>query len=287
MSAPSLLVCPTLSVSLVTYQSNSALLRRTLASLQAAVQGLAPTDQADGWQCSLVVVDNGNTPALLRALLAEFPLLAPHSSQLLSNDHNRGFGAAHNRAIKSQAIKSRQTDYHLILNPDVEMTTTALSTALAYLQQHPEVVALSPHCTNNKGEVEYLCKRYPAVLDLFLRGFAPRWLRQCFAKRLAHYACHDVVASGQSQAVPLLSGCWFLCRTSALQAVGGFDERYFLYFEDFALSQQLSKHGELHYLPTSQIVHHGGYAARKGVRHIGYFLRSAVRFFQQYGWRWL
>jgi GT2 family glycosyltransferase len=281
MSAPSPLVCHTLSVSLVTYQSNSALLRRTLASLQAAVTVL---EQGGIWQCSLVVVDNGNTPDSLRQLLAEFPFL---SSQLINNERNQGFGAAHNRAIKSRAIKSSQADYHLILNPDVEMATTALSTALAHLQQHAAVVALSPHCTNDKGEVEYLCKRYPAVLDLFLRGFAPRWLRQCFAKRLARYACQDVVAAEQYQAVPLLSGCWLLCRTAALQAVGGFDERYFLYFEDFALSQELSKHGTLHYFPASKIVHHGGYAARKGARHIGYFLRSALRFFQQYGWRWL
>ena len=76
-----------------------------------------------------------------------------------------------------------------------------------------------------------------------------------------------------------------LCRTSALQSAGGFNERFFLYFEDFALSRELGKQGALHHVPTVRIIHHGGGASRKGLKHIRYFAASALRFYQQYGWK--
>jgi GT2 family glycosyltransferase len=76
-----------------------------------------------------------------------------------------------------------------------------------------------------------------------------------------------------------------LCRTAALKAVSGFDEGYFLYFEDFDLSLRIAKIGELAYVPAMRIKHAGGHAARKGRAHIGMFVRSAMRFFNTHGWR--
>jgi GT2 family glycosyltransferase len=76
-----------------------------------------------------------------------------------------------------------------------------------------------------------------------------------------------------------------LARTAALQSVGGFNERYFLYFEDFDLSIRLGSQGRLVYNPAIHIVHHGGYAARKGFQHVKYLIRSGITFFQEHGWR--
>ena len=78
-----------------------------------------------------------------------------------------------------------------------------------------------------------------------------------------------------------------LVRGSAFCAVNGFDESYFLYFEDYDLSRRLQSKGRLQYLPQMQIVHAGGNAARKGVRHIAMFVRSGIHFFQQHGWQWI
>ena len=78
-----------------------------------------------------------------------------------------------------------------------------------------------------------------------------------------------------------------LAPTGALLGVGGFNERYFLYFEDFDLSIRLRGEGRLLFEPAMQIVHHGGYAARKGFRHVGYFICSGIRFFNDHGWRWI
>ena len=128
------------------------------------------------------------------------------------------------------------------------------------------------------GEQEFLCKRYPSVLVLFLRGFAPRFVRRLFNRHLATYEMRDL-CSGEHQAnVAIASGCFMLLRTSALQAVGGFNEAFFLYFEDFDLSLRLGRLGRLVFDPAMRIVHHGGYAASKGRLHLKYFINSGVMF---------
>jgi hypothetical protein len=70
-----------------------------------------------------------------------------------------------------------------------------------------------------------------------------------------------------------------------LQKIGGFNEAFFLYFEDFSLSLELQKYGKLVYYPDCKIIHHGGNAAKKGFKHIRYFVESGLRFYQLYGWK--
>ena len=264
-------VAPSLSISIVCYHPDLALLKKTLDSVYAAVI-------AGNASATLSLVDNGNQQSALASLLNE-SRWQPNAT-LISNPVNVGFGAANN-----QVILMSTTDYHLVLNPDVEVEVDALAVGLHYLKTHPDVVAVSPACVNGSGEVERLCKRYPSVLVLLLRGFTPRWVKRIFSPKLAAYECEDLLTPGQPIAVPLISGCFILARTNALKKIQGFDEKYFLYFEDFALSRALSTSGELHHVPSCKIVHHGGYAARKGLRHILLFLRSAVSFFQQHGWK--
>jgi hypothetical protein len=76
-------------------------------------------------------------------------------------------------------------------------------------------------------------------------------------------------------------------RTDALRAVSGFSDQFFMYFEDFDLSLRLHPVGRLVYLPTMHIVHHGGYSARKGLRHISMFVQSGWKFFRRHGWCWI
>ena len=78
-----------------------------------------------------------------------------------------------------------------------------------------------------------------------------------------------------------------LCRSDALQAVGGFDQRYFLHFEDLDLSLRMHAKGRVVSDPGVTLIHHGGHSAKKGLHHILLFARSAFRFFNTHGWRWL
>jgi GT2 family glycosyltransferase len=76
-----------------------------------------------------------------------------------------------------------------------------------------------------------------------------------------------------------------LGKTELLRSLNGFDDRYFLYFEDFDLCRRAKRLGEIVYLPSLSIEHLGGNTAAKGLRHIGLFLSSAFKYFNRWGWK--
>lgn len=271
-----------LTVSLVVYGFEEAVLSDTLTSLRGAIT----TAQDDGVLAgvNITVVDNADHAQTLEPLLRRCLHGAGDAVQLnvISGHGNIGFGQAHNLVIQHCV-----SDYHLILNPDVIIDGQALSAGIRYLQETPAAVAASPAIVNGDGQPESGCKRYPSVFDLLLRGFAPAWLRQRFRQRLRHYEMRDLARDRIHADMPIISGCFMLFRHHALRQLGGFDPRYFLYFEDFDLSIRARAVGQLSYLPHMGITHLGGNSAKKGLRHILMFGRSACRFFSSHGWRWI
>jgi GT2 family glycosyltransferase len=259
------------------------LLRHTLDSLyvsaktarEAAVLGRVTVDVVDNaserdYQCEL------------EHILGQCPHSEFLSVRYIAMPDNRGFGAGHNRVLKDL-----DSDYHLILNPDVELDGGALLVGLSRMEEDGTIALLSPGVTADTGVQEFLCKHYPSVLVLFLRAFAPAFVRRFFRERLGRYQMEEECSSGQEVDITLASGCFMLVPTAALRAMGGFDEAYFLYFEDFDLSLRLGEQGRLVFNPLMRIVHHGGYAAEKGMLHVRYFIRSGFRFFRSHGWRWI
>ncbi len=235
--------------------------------------------------CRILLLDNSDAqPLMLKDLDSLRDLAAEVNCELrlLQGHGNVGYGSAQNMAIASSAAK-----YHLLLNPDVELDVDALRYGISYLEANPSVLVASPYASHSDGRKQYLCKRYPSVFDLLMRGFFPAQLKNLFRKRLAHFEMHDLSEDHASDSVPLASGCFMLCRGDALRTVGGFDEEYFMYFEDFDLSLRLGKLGKIAYLPQMKIRHHGGNSSRKGLKHIGMFVRSGIRFFNAYGWRFI
>ena len=85
--------------------------------------------------------------------------------------------------------------------------------------------------------------------------------------------------------VELIGGCFIFLRTSLFRQLDGFDQRFFMYFEDFDLSIRAKEYGSIAYVPTVKITHSGGDVGRKNYRHHLYFIRSAIRFFNKHGWR--
>ncbi|PRF94602.1 hypothetical protein C6Q22_02415 [Burkholderia multivorans] len=84
---------------------------------------------------------------------------------------------------------------------------------------------------------------------------------------------------------PIVSGCFMMFRTEVLKKLGGFDPRYFLYFEDYDLSLRAHEVADVAYVPSVRVIHHGGGASRKGFTHIRMFAVSAFKFFNRFGWR--
>jgi GT2 family glycosyltransferase len=176
------------------------------------------------------------------------------------------------------------SDFHLILNPDVILEEGVLLSALETLMNDKSIVMLSPSATSPIGNKLHLCKRFPSVLILLIRGFLPDKAKKVFHAKLKRHEMHELEETGLTTEVPLASGCFMFVKTEAFKKIGGFDERYFLYFEDFDLSIRMSKLGKLVYAPNVKIIHGGGNASKKGLWHIINFVKSGFRFFNIHGW---
>lgn len=283
MSQPPIPSPPPLTVSVVLHLSDLDRFAATLRGLGRAVATL-PVPQP----VPVLVVDQSLDPVYSERLgLLVEDLLAGECSpaltiDLLIHSENRGYGHGHNLARARLATTST---YHLVLNPDVELAEGALAAAVAALESDRRAVLAAPVSSTHGGRREYLAKDYPSLRALLLRGFAPRWLQQLGAPELARYELHHLDTAAEPVEIPIASGACMLIRRQALDVVGGFDERYFLYFEDFDLSLRLARWGRLLQVPDMRIVHHGGAAARKGIQHIRWFAAGAWRFFRQWGWR--
>ena len=269
-----------LSVAIVTFRPDLALLQRTLATLAGAA--LRAREAGELSSASLFVVDNGPAASSqsVNERLAEWPA-ARGPAHFVTGHGNVGYGRGNNLALAGLA-----SDVHLILNPDVELDREALAAGLRTLRENPDVGLVAPDVHAPSGTREFLCRRYPTVWVLFLRGFAPAFLRRRFAADLEHYEMRDALGDRLVKGVPIASGCFQLARTALLQRLGGFDPRYFMYFEDYDLSLRVARESSIAYDPAARIVHHGGGAARKGVRHLAWFFASGFRFFSRHGWKW-
>ena len=263
------------SATIVTYRSDLGQLERALASLRVAI--------AEAWQkdliseVSLFIVDNDEPPQLdpLKRAVTAFG----HPARVLHGHGNVGYGRANNLVLLEL-----QSDVHLVMNPDVELEPGALAAVLAAMRDDPAIGVVAPSVRGVDGEPGHLCKRYPSVWVLFLRGFAPRFLRRRFARALDDYEMRDL-PSDRRTPVPLASGCFMLVRTALFRRLAGFDPGFFMYFEDYDLSLRAGREAKVLYVPDARIVHHGGDAAAKGPRHVAWFLRSARRFFARHGWK--
>jgi GT2 family glycosyltransferase len=274
-----------LTVSVVTYRPDVALLECCLRKLALAIG--AAREQGSIRSVAIALIDNSED----RAVAAEVIDLgrtrfAGSDIQVhyLHGHANIGYGTAHNLALHGTGA-----DYQLVLNPDVELAPDALANAVRWLDTQVDVGALAPAVTNARGEPEYLCKRYPAVFDLLLRGFAPAFVRRLFRRRLDRYELRDRIAPDADDPVldvPIISGACMLVKRIPIDVTGGFDPKFFLYFEDFDWSVRLARVTRIAWLPGFRVVHHGGGAARKGTDHIRWFLRSGIRFYRKHGWRW-
>jgi len=274
-----------LQISIVTHRPDTRLLERTLRKLALAI-GAAREDGALR-TVHLALIDNSGDRTVAERIIAlgkaRFADSGVHVIYLHGHA-NIGYGAAHNLVLHGTGA-----DYHLVLNPDVELAADALANAVRWLDEHPEVGALAPAVHGPDGTRQYLCKRYPAVFDLFLRGFAPVFVKRMFRRRLARYELRDKIGVDPPRevlGVPALSGAFMLVRRDAIDRTGGFDPRFFLYFEDFDWSVRLNKITRTAYVPSVQVVHHGGNAAGKGFAHVRWFVKSGRRFYRKHGWRW-
>lgn len=215
----------------------------------------------------VVIADNGS------ADLEETRRVASgFGAEVLALGENHGYGGAVNRAVHTLP---EQVDAVLISNPDIIVEAGAIERLRQRLDSDPRIAAVGPRILNEDGTVYPSARSIPSLRTgighaLFVRVWpANPWTRAYRAER-----------ETEARDVGWLSGACLLVRRDAFERIGGFDEGYFMYFEDVDLGYRLGRHGYRNrYEPEASVVHHGGLSTRtESKRMLAVHHQSAYRF---------
>lgn len=254
---------PGCTASLVVFKTAPQMLHDLLQSLPSSV--------------FTTVIDNSPTP-VLQSTVSEIPRAAYHFT-----GQNLGYGKGHNLGLSL----SPPSAFHLIVNPDIIINPGTLEQMLCYMMQHPDIGILAPKLLHDDGSIQYLNRRYPAVLDLVLRHMPPGLLTKRMIRRLHDHEMRDTGYDAVCD-VECISGALMLCKRAALESVGGFDPGYFMYCEDFDLCRALQRQGmRTVCYPDASAVHLWTRASSKESYMTFVHIQSMLRFFNKWGWKWI
>jgi GT2 family glycosyltransferase len=239
--------------------------------LRRALQSLADECLGTAWEA--VVVDNASTDDSVAVASAFAPAV-----RVIQNRDNIGFGRGIN-----QALAATSAPRVLIMNPDCRLVAGALGTLEAVLHEHPECAIAGPRILNPDGSVQGSARGDPDMLTgLFGRTTALRRLLPGLSVSTRNViAAERLPPGGQSMMVDWISGACMLARREALERVGGFDERYFLYWEDADLCRRLRAAGyHVRYAPSATAIHRVGQSSRSArAASTRAFHESAYRYY--------
>jgi GT2 family glycosyltransferase len=204
----------------------------------------------------------------------------PKGTKYIASEQNLGYGKGHNLVLNA---RQWQAKYYLIANVDIEFKAVQIEAIYAKMEQSPEVALLMPKIIYPNGDDQGLRKLLPRPSDLFVRRFLPAPLKSVFRKQTQDYELLGLNPDLEMR-VPVLSGCFMFCRSEAIKACQGFDPRFFLYMEDVDLSRRLNLQGINLYWPEVSIIHHYQKGSYRNWKALKLHLKSAVQYFNKYGW---
>ncbi|HXD19189.1 MAG TPA: glycosyltransferase family 2 protein [Vicinamibacterales bacterium] len=223
------------------------------AELERALRSIS--DELAGHPWEGVVVDNASTDGSAAAVEAH----AAHV-RLIGNSTNAGFARGVN-----QGVAATRAPYVLIMNPDCRLMAGAIGTLRAVLDAHAQCAIAGPRILNPDGSVQGSARGDPDMLTgLFGRTAMLRRAVPFLPIARRNVVTEEAIRSGQeSVGVDWLSGACMLARREALAAVNGFDERFFLYWEDADLCRRLRARGyHVRYVPAATAIHRVGQSSR-------------------------
>jgi GT2 family glycosyltransferase len=216
--------------------------------LRGALQSVAGEMAGRAWEG--IVVDNASTDGS-SDYVWEF---APHA-RVLRNADNIGFGRGIN-----QGVAASSAPFILIMNPDCRLEAGALTTMRAEIEARKGCAVVGPRVLDPDGSEQGSARGDPDMLTGLFGRTGP--LRHVLPS--SAMSRRNVVSTGRESAtVDWVSGACMLVRRSAFDEVGGFDARYFLYWEDADLCRRLRARGyEIRYVPGAAAVHQVGQSSR-------------------------
>ncbi len=256
------------------------LLRQCLQSIvdEPGIEIVAAGAQPSGaarLAAEIIVVDNASDDGSAQMVQADFP-----QARLIANRHNAGFAAANN-----QAIAQARGRVLLLLNPDAYLLPGALAGLARFLRDHPEAAAAGPNVLNPDGSWQAAAFRFATLWDLFCEAvfLSVLWPRSpLFARKELGGFDRDAVRE-----VDWVQGCALAVRRDVWDAVGPFDEGYWMYVEELDWCRRAKNMGyRIFFTPDAQVVHYGKRSvakARASVLPLGF--RSHFRYYRKFDGR--
>ena len=244
--------------SIVTY-NNISTIAKTLETLFGETKDI---------DFKLYVLDNGSSDGTPEYIEKNYPDVT-----VIRSGKNVGFGAGHNIIINQVESK-----YHAVINPDIVLTQNAVKKMADYMDGNPEIGLLSPRICFPDGRDQILGKRNPHLKYLVasrLRGDEP-------SKLLKEYAMLDCDLSKPTE-IENATGCFMFIRTDVLKSIGGFDDGFFMYFEDADLARRINEISKCVYYPDAVVNHVWGRDSKRNFKLMLVHINSMLRYFRK--WR--
>ena len=197
------------------------------------------------------------------------------------NNSNKGFGAGHNIVLQKLIEENEKSEFHLMINADVFFEENTIEKIIAYMRKNSDIGQIGPRIYESNGEINRSCRLLPTPLNLIFRRFFP--VKSIVEKMDYSYEMkwYDYKSTIE---VPILSGCFIFIRTDILKDIGVFDERYFMYMEDYDLCRRIGKKYKVVFYPKVNIVHKHGKASYKSRKMMIVHIKSAIKYFNKWGW---
>lgn len=225
-----------LSIVIVTY--NSA---KDIAACLESLRFRGSRAQ-EGNEFEIIVVDNASSDET-KTILARFSDL-----RLVFNNKNLGYACANN-----QGVALARGEYLLFLNPDTILEPDAIDRLVDFLEQHPDVGAVAPRLLNPDGRQQLSIRSFPTFKNVLYEMFG---LSRLFpGSRFGSWRLRSFDYNQPAFIEQPMASC-LLIRRSVFTELGGFDERFPIYYNDVDLSFRMHQKGyKTAYLPQSRVYH--------------------------------
>lgn len=250
-----------LSIIIVNYKTKN-LLDNCLASIFENSQNI---------ELEIIVIDNNSQDGSVEMIEKKYPQV-----NLIKSEINLGFGKANNLGVKKA-----QFENILFLNPDMKILSKTLENSLDWQRKNPQAKIISCHLINEKNETIFHVRKFPnfwnqLAIVLKLPHIFPQILNNYLRKKFDYSkpACVDSIR-----------GAFLLTTKNLFQKLGGFDENYFLWFEEVDFCKKAQQNNEeVWYTPEAECIDYIGKSFAQVSRNKTqkYFQNSMLTYFKKW-----
>ena len=215
------------------------------------------------------VVDSNSSDKTVALVKKNFPQV-----NLIVLPQNKGFGCGHN-----QVLSKINSDFHVILNPDITFSTNIFDDLSSYLQSNPDVAMVVPQILNADGSIQDLPRRTPKFKYL-ISGRLERF-GGLFKLWRDEYTCKGKNFDKPTK-IDFCSGCFTMIRTDVFKKLNGFDERFFMYFEDADLTRRAQNFGKTMLNTNFCATHIWERTSSKKFKYLCIHINSMIKYFKKW-----